>query len=167
MKQKCHERSNINLQSPSLVLLLKAPFEGTLLEKYSYIGLIEHLIEVQTNNKVKTLIQLPWVPIYADIENLIEVETNNKVKTLIQLLWVPIYADTEHLIEVETNNKVKTLIQLPWVSIYADTENLIQIFGIVIHTQISHPSITKGIGKISSTATILIYITLPYFAHTT
>ena len=140
MKQKCYERSNINLQSPSLVLLLKAPFEGTLLEKYGYIGLIEHLIEVQTNNKVKTLIQL---------------------------LWVPIYADTEHLIEVETNNKAKTLIQLPWVSIYADTKNLIQIFGIVIHTQISHPSITKGIGKISSTATILIYITLPYFAHTT
>ena len=77
------------MPSPSLVLLLKAPFEGTLLEKYNYIGLLEHLIEV------------------------------------------------------ETNNKVKTLIQLPWVSIYADTENLIQIFGIVIHTQISHPTITK------------------------
>jgi len=122
MKQKCHERSNRIVQSPSLVLLLKAPFEGTLLEKYSYIGLIEHLIEVETNNKVKTLIQLPRVPIYANIEHLIEVETNNNVKTLIQLPWVPtVYTDTEHLIQVETNNKVKTLIQLPWVSIYANT----------------------------------------------
>ena len=98
MKQNCYEHSNIDVPSPSLVLLLKAPFEGTLLEKYNYIGLIEHLIEVETNNKVKTLIQLMWVSIYADIEHLIEVETNNKVKTLIQLPWVSIYADTENLI---------------------------------------------------------------------
>ena len=98
MKQKCHEHSNRDVPSPSLVLLLKAPFEGTLQEKYNYIGLIEHLIEVETNNKVKTLIQLSWVSIYADIEHLIEVETNNKVKTLIQLPWVSIYADTENLI---------------------------------------------------------------------
>ena len=66
MKQKCHEHSNRDVPSPSLVLLLKAPFEGTLQEKYNYIGLIEHLIEVETNNKVKTLIQLSWVSIYVD-----------------------------------------------------------------------------------------------------
>ena len=45
------------------------------METYGYIGLID--------NKVKTLIQLPWVPIYTNTEHLIEVETNNKMKTLI------------------------------------------------------------------------------------
>ena len=53
------------------------------METYSYIGLIKHLIEVESNNKVKTLIQLPWVSIYTNKKHLIEVETNNKVKTLI------------------------------------------------------------------------------------
>ena len=45
------------------------------METCGYIGLID--------NNVKTLIQLPWVPIYTNIEHLIEVETNKKMKTLI------------------------------------------------------------------------------------
>ena len=45
------------------------------METYGYKGLID--------NEVKTLIQLPWVPIYINTEHLIEVETNNKTKTLI------------------------------------------------------------------------------------
>ena len=69
MKQKCHKHSNRDVPSPYLVLLLKAPFEGTLQEKYSYIGLIEHLIEVETNNKVKTRIQLPGVLIHKQISH--------------------------------------------------------------------------------------------------
>ncbi|KAK7839803.1 aluminum-activated malate transporter 10 [Quercus suber] len=45
------------------------------MEIYGYIGMID--------NKVKILIQLPWVPIYTNTKHLIEVETNNKMKTLI------------------------------------------------------------------------------------
>ena len=45
------------------------------METYGYIGLID--------NKVKTLIHLQWVPIYSNTKHLIEVETNNKMKTLI------------------------------------------------------------------------------------
>ena len=45
------------------------------METYGYIGLID--------DKSQTLIQLPWVPVCTNTKHLIEVETNNKVKTLI------------------------------------------------------------------------------------
>ena len=103
------------------------------METYSYIGLIKHLIEVESNNKVKTLIQLPWVSIYTNTKHLIEVETNNKVKTLIPQS------------QRKTATIFKTPIELPAVSIYNDIDIWYSFFKIGIHTQISHHTITKEI----------------------
>ena len=72
------------------------------METYGYIGLID--------NKVKTLIQLPWVLIYTYTEHLIEVETNNKVKTLIPQS------------QRKTATIFKTPIESPAVSIYNDID---------------------------------------------
>ena len=74
------------------------------METYGYLGLID--------NKIKTLIQLPWVPIYTNTERLIEVETNNKVKNLISQS------------QRKAATIFKTPIELPLVSIYNDTDIL-------------------------------------------